>query len=53
MVLALEAELTALRQALADTRVGAEEAVERTHRQYRRDLVPLSQSMVLYQRKAH
>ena len=50
-VLALEAELASLRQALADARSGAEEAVEQTHRQYRRDLVPLHQSVVLYQRR--
>jgi MerR family transcriptional regulator/heat shock protein HspR len=51
MVLTLEAELAELQRALADARSGAEEAVERTHRQYRRDLVPLRQSVVLYQRK--
>jgi len=50
-VLELEAEIGALRQALSDARQGAEEAVERAHRQYRRDLVPLHQSVVLYQRK--
>ena len=50
-VLELEAELAELRAALADARQGAEEAVEQTHRQYRRDLVPLRQSVVLYQRK--
>ena len=50
-VLELEAEIGALRQALTDARQGAEEAVERAHRQYRRDLVPLHQSVVLYQRK--
>jgi len=51
MVLTLEAELAELQRALADARSGADEAVERTHRQYRRDLVPLRQSVVLYQRK--
>lgn len=50
-VLELEAELAQLRQALADAQHGAEEAVEQAHRQYRRDLVPLRQSVVLYQRK--
>jgi MerR family transcriptional regulator/heat shock protein HspR len=50
-VLQLEAELAELRQALTDARQGAEEAVERAHRQHRRDLVPLRQSVVLYQRK--
>lgn len=50
-VLALEAELTRLRQDLAATAAGAQEAVEQTHRQYRRDLVPLRQSVVRYQRR--
>ena len=50
-VLALEAELVRLRQALVDSEEGAEQAVEQTHRQYRRDLVPLHQSVVLYQRR--
>jgi MerR family transcriptional regulator, heat shock protein HspR len=50
-VLTLEAELARLRRELADAEVGAEEAVEQTHRQYRRDLVPLHQSVVLYQRR--
>jgi MerR family transcriptional regulator/heat shock protein HspR len=50
-VLELESELAELRQALTEARQGAEEAVEETHRQYRRDLVPLRQSVVLYQRK--
>ena len=47
-VLELEAELERLRQELADARSEARDAVERTHRQYRRDLVPLSQSPVPY-----
>ena len=50
-VLELEAELAELRQALSEARQGAEAAVEEAHRQYRRDLVPLRQSVVLYQRK--
>jgi MerR family transcriptional regulator/heat shock protein HspR len=50
-VLELEAELAELRQALTEAQQGAEEAVEEAHRQYRRDLVPLRQSVVLYQRK--
>jgi MerR family transcriptional regulator/heat shock protein HspR len=50
-VLELEAEIAGLRRALAEAQQGAEEAVEQTHRQYRRDLVPLHQSVVLYQRK--
>jgi MerR family transcriptional regulator/heat shock protein HspR len=47
-VMELEAENERLRQSLAQARVDALEAVERTHRQYRRDLVPLKQSPVLY-----
>lgn len=47
-VIELEDENERLRQAVAQARVEAREAVERTHRQYRRDLVPLKQSPVLY-----
>jgi MerR family transcriptional regulator/heat shock protein HspR len=47
-VMELEEENERLRQQLAQARFDAREAVERTHRQYRRDLVPLKQSPVLY-----
>ena len=47
-VLALEAELTRLRQDLAATAAGAQEAVEQTHRQYRRDLVPFSKAIIRF-----
>ncbi|HZQ27244.1 MAG TPA: helix-turn-helix transcriptional regulator [Acidimicrobiales bacterium] len=47
-VIELEDENEHLRQQLAQARLDALEAVERTHRQYRRDLVPLNQSPVLY-----
>ena len=47
-VMELEEENERLRQALTQARLEAQEAVERTHRQYRRDLVPLRQSPVLY-----
>jgi MerR family transcriptional regulator/heat shock protein HspR len=40
-VLALEEENERLRQALAQARLEARQAVEDTHRHYRRDLVPL------------
>ena len=50
-VLELEAELDAARLALRQARDGAEQAVEQTHRQYRRDLVPLNQSMVLFRKR--
>ena len=47
-VLELEAEIEALQGQLDDLREQAAEAVEDTHRQYRRDLVPVNQSVVLY-----
>jgi MerR family transcriptional regulator/heat shock protein HspR len=49
-VLELEAELSEAHRALAAAREGAEQAVEETHRRYRRDLVPLNQSVVLFRR---
>src|SRR5262245_41025919 len=48
-VLELEAELERTQQALTDARQQASLAVDRTHRQYRRDLVPLKQSLVLFE----
>lgn len=42
-VLFLEGENERLRQALAQVRLEARQAVEETHRHYRRDLVPLRQ----------
>jgi MerR family transcriptional regulator, heat shock protein HspR len=45
-VMELETEVARLRQELAATRVEAREAVAVTHRQYRRELVPLSQTLV-------
>ncbi len=41
-VIALESELVRLRSELERTRAAAREAIEQTHRQYRRDLVPVS-----------
>ena len=49
-VLELEAEIRRLESELEQLRVEAKEAVERTHRQYRRDLVPVKQSPVPYRR---
>ncbi len=43
-VLELEAEVERLRSELAEVRRQAAEEVERTHRQYRRDLVPVKNS---------
>ena len=42
----LEAEVDRLRAELEDARAEAREAVAVTHRQYRRELVPLSQKLV-------
>ena len=50
-VLALEAELSVLRAQLAEARKQASEAVAETHRQYRRDLVPLRQALVPYEHR--
>jgi MerR family transcriptional regulator, heat shock protein HspR len=47
-VLALEGEVARLRAELAEARAAALEAVAATHRQYRRDLVPLRQTPVPY-----
>lgn len=49
-VLALEAEVAALRGELAEARAAVGEAVESTHRQYRRDLVPLRQELTVFGR---
>ncbi len=45
-VMELETEVARLRQELAATRAEAREAIAVTHRQYRRELVPLSQMPV-------
>ena len=50
LVMELEEEVVRLRRELDDTRRQARGAIERTHRQYRRDLVPVKQSPVLYRR---
>ena len=47
-VMQLEAENEHLRRQLAQANAEAREAVERVHRQYRRDLVPIKQAPVLY-----
>jgi MerR family transcriptional regulator/heat shock protein HspR len=48
-VLRLEAELADLRRQLDEARVQAAADVLETHRQYRRDLVPLKQAVVLFE----
>jgi len=47
-VLELEAELDQLRRELDRVRDEAREALARTHRQYRRDLVPVRQATVVW-----
>jgi len=49
-VMHLEDENDLLRRRLAQAAVEAREAVERVHRQYRRDLVPIKQAPVLYRK---
>ena len=51
-VLELEAALEQVRRELAATREAAKTAVQQTHRQYRRDLVPLNQSVTLFRSKS-
>lgn len=47
-VMELEARIADLEDQLADARADHQRDVQRTHKQYRRDLVPLSQQVVLY-----
>ncbi len=49
-VMALESEVAHLRGQLADARAAVGEAVESTHRHYRRDLVPLHQELAIFGR---
>jgi len=48
-VLELEAELEQAQRALEIVKAQASDAVDRTHRQYRRDLVPLKQAVALFE----
>jgi MerR family transcriptional regulator/heat shock protein HspR len=50
-VIELEDELSRLRGELAAARAQAQAAVEQIHRQYRRDLVPISQALVRFDRR--
>ena len=50
-VMELEAELARLRQELTRLREEAREAIERTHRQYRRDLMPVKNSPTRFRRR--
>ena len=47
-VMELEAELATLKRELDDTRRQAADAVADAHRQHKRELVPIKQSVVLY-----
>ena len=51
-VMELEAEVAELRAEIERLRAEAQEAVARTHRQYRRDLVPLRQLPDVFGRRA-
>ncbi len=50
-VLELEAELAQVRRELAGLRDAMAAAVQQTHRQYRRDLVPLNQAVTLFRNR--
>ncbi len=50
-VMELEAEVARLRNQLSLVVAEAREAIDRTHRQYRRDLVPVEKSPVPYRRR--
>ncbi|MEJ7764861.1 MAG: MerR family transcriptional regulator [Acidimicrobiales bacterium] len=50
-VIALEDEVRALRAEVSRLQSELGDAVERTHRQYRRDLVPLRQSPEIWRRR--
>ena len=49
-VIELETEIERLRAELAEARRAVGEAVESTHRHYRRDLVPLRQELTIFGR---
>ena len=50
-VLELEAELERTRRELSSAQEAAAAAVQQTHRQYRRDLVPLNQALSLFRER--
>lgn len=51
-ILDLEAKVAELEDELARARADAAAAVDRVHRSYRRDLVPLSRAVVPFRRRA-
>jgi MerR family transcriptional regulator/heat shock protein HspR len=50
-VLELESEVDRLRAEVAAARQAAREAVEQTHRRYRRELVPVAKSVVVFDKR--
>ena len=50
-VLELQREVDRLRDEVAAARQAAQEAVEQTHRRYRRELVPVSKSVVVFDKR--
>lgn len=50
-VLELEAEVSALHAQMDQLKADADEAVAETHRQYRRDIVPVKQSVTVFKRR--
>jgi MerR family transcriptional regulator/heat shock protein HspR len=50
-VLELEAEVAHLKDQLRRAREAADQAIAQTHRQYRRDLVPLNQALTLFHQR--
>jgi MerR family transcriptional regulator/heat shock protein HspR len=50
-VLELEARLADCEQRMAAIQAASDEAVEQAHRQYRRDLVPITQAVALYKKR--
>ena len=51
-VLELEAMVERMEREVAELQMQMSAAIDRAHRQYRRDLVPLKQAMMLYEGKA-
>lgn len=51
-VIALEGEVARLKRQIAEIEQARDAAVAKTHSQYRRDLVPLSQTVTLYQKRS-
>ncbi len=47
-IVALEAEVARLREEIAETKAEAQSDVAATHRQYRRDLVPLQNTIAVF-----